>query len=104
MLLTPGNGTISKEAAPYRRMEECELLHIESLFLVVRKWGFISQTEVDMPTVKQSIGIATAIVMAFVAATAFGISALEQSPPPLYGFKGSFGAQRSSAAQNASGH
>jgi hypothetical protein len=64
-------------------MEECELLHIESLFLVVRKWGFISQTEVDMPTVKQSIGIATAIVMAFVAATAFGISALEQSPPQV---------------------
>ena len=36
-----------------------------------------------MPTVKQSIGIATAIAMAFVAATAFGISAVEQSAPQV---------------------
>jgi hypothetical protein len=34
-----------------------------------------------MPTVKQSIGIAIAIAMGFVAATAFGISAVEQSVP-----------------------
>ena len=45
-----------------------------------------------MPTVKQSIGISIAIAMAFVAATAFGISAVEQSVPqlahqPFYGFK-----------------
>ena len=32
-----------------------------------------------MPTIKQSIGIAIAIAMAFVAATAFGIGAVEQS-------------------------
>jgi hypothetical protein len=32
-----------------------------------------------MPTVKESIGITIAIAMAFVAATAFGISAVEQS-------------------------
>ena len=32
-----------------------------------------------MPTLKQSIGIAIAIAMAFVAATAFGISAVEQT-------------------------
>jgi xanthine/uracil/vitamin C permease (AzgA family) len=32
-----------------------------------------------MPTVKQSIGIAIAIAMAFVAATAFGISVVEQT-------------------------
>ena len=46
-----------------------------------------------MPTVKQSIGIAIAIAMAFVAATAFGISAVEQNAhagrhQPRYGFKG----------------
>jgi len=34
-----------------------------------------------MPTVKQSIGIAIAIAMAFVAATTFGISAVEQTAP-----------------------
>ena len=32
-----------------------------------------------MPTVKQSIGISIAIAMAFVAATAIGISAVEQN-------------------------
>lgn len=37
-----------------------------------------------MPTVKQSIGIATAIAMAFVAATAFGINAVEQSAPQVF--------------------
>ena len=36
-----------------------------------------------MPTVKQSVGIAIAIAMAFVAATAFGISAVEQSAPQV---------------------
>ena len=36
-----------------------------------------------MPTVKQSIGFSIAIAMAFVAATAFGISAVEQSVPQL---------------------
>jgi hypothetical protein len=36
-----------------------------------------------MPTVKQSVGIAIAITMAFVAATAFGISAVEQSAPQV---------------------
>ena len=36
-----------------------------------------------MPTVKQSIGIAIAIAMAFVAATAFGISAVEQTAPQV---------------------
>ena len=36
-----------------------------------------------MPTVKQSIGIAFAIAMAFVAATAFGIGAVEQSAPQV---------------------
>ena len=36
-----------------------------------------------MPTVKQSIGIAIAIAMAFVAATAFGISVVEQSAPQV---------------------
>ena len=32
-----------------------------------------------MPTVKQSVGIATAIAMTFAAATAFGIGAVEHS-------------------------
>lgn len=32
-----------------------------------------------MPTVKQSVGIATAIAMVFAAATAFGIGAVEHS-------------------------
>ena len=36
-----------------------------------------------MPTVKQSIGISIAIAMAFVAATAFGIGAVEQSAPQV---------------------
>jgi hypothetical protein len=36
-----------------------------------------------MPTVKQSIGISIAIAIAFVAATAFGISAVEQSAPQV---------------------
>jgi len=36
-----------------------------------------------MPTVKQSIGIAIAIAMAFVAATAFSISAIEQTAPQV---------------------
>ena len=36
-----------------------------------------------MPTVKQSIGIAIAIAMAFVAATTFGISAVEQIAPQV---------------------
>ena len=36
-----------------------------------------------MPTVKQSIGIAIAIAMAFVAATAVGVSAVEQSAPQV---------------------
>ena len=34
-----------------------------------------------MPPAKQSVGIAIAITMAFVAATAFGISAVQQSTP-----------------------
>jgi hypothetical protein len=38
---------------------------------------------VNLPTVKQSIGIAIAIAMAFVAATAFGISAVEQTAPQV---------------------
>jgi hypothetical protein len=36
-----------------------------------------------MPTFKQSVGIAISIAMAFVAATAFGISAVEQSAPQV---------------------
>jgi len=36
-----------------------------------------------MPIVKQSIGIAIAIAMAFVAATAFSISAIEQTAPQV---------------------
>jgi hypothetical protein len=36
-----------------------------------------------MPTVKQSVRIAIAIAMAFAAATAFGISAVEQSAPQV---------------------
>ena len=36
-----------------------------------------------MPTLKQSIGTAIAIAMAFVAATAFGISAVEQTAPQV---------------------
>ena len=36
-----------------------------------------------MPTVKQSIGIAIAIAMAFVAATTIGISAAEQNAPQV---------------------
>jgi hypothetical protein len=42
-----------------------------------------------MPPVKQTVGIAIAISMAFVAATAFGISAVQQSAPQVstHGFK-----------------
>jgi hypothetical protein len=36
-----------------------------------------------MPTLKQSIGTAIAIAMAFVAATAFGISAVERTAPQV---------------------
>jgi hypothetical protein len=36
-----------------------------------------------MPTAKQSVGLAIAVAMAFVAATAFGISAVEQSAPQV---------------------
>jgi len=36
-----------------------------------------------MPTVKQSIGISIAIAIAFAAATAFGISAIEQTAPQV---------------------
>jgi hypothetical protein len=41
-----------------------------------------------MPTVKQSVGIAIAIALAFAAATAFGISAIQQSASqvPTNGF------------------
>jgi hypothetical protein len=36
-----------------------------------------------MPTVKQSVEIAITIAVAFVAATAFGISAVEQTAPQV---------------------
>jgi hypothetical protein len=36
-----------------------------------------------MPTVKQSVEIAIAIAIAFVAATAFGINAVEQTAPQV---------------------
>ena len=39
----------------------------------------VGWTEVTMPTVKQLVGIAIAIAMAFVSASAFGISAAEHS-------------------------
>ena len=61
-----------------------------------------------MPTVKQTVGITIAMAMALVAATAFGIGAIEYSAPqvPTNRFtpsKAEFGAQRSSAAQKTSG-
>jgi hypothetical protein len=49
----------------------------------MRWWRFIGRTELIMATVKQSVGIAIAVAMAFVAATAFGISAIEQSAPQV---------------------
>jgi hypothetical protein len=36
-----------------------------------------------MPTVKQTVGITVAMAMALVAATAFGISAIENSAPQV---------------------
>ena len=36
-----------------------------------------------MPTVKQTVGITIAMAMAFAAATAFGISAIEYSAPQI---------------------
>jgi hypothetical protein len=52
--------------------------------------AIISRTEAIMPTVKQLVGITIAIAMAFVAATAFGITAVEQSAPQITPSKADF--------------